>query len=146
MELGLSGKVALVIGGSCGIGRACAIALAREGADVVISYTSNEDAAKGAIAAIEQAGGKVSARRFDVGDAEACKEAVDAIAKEKGALHILVNNAGVSIDGLLMRFKDEDLAKIFQTNVFGSFYLARAASRHMMKSRWGRIVMMGSVV
>src|SRR5688572_15831754 len=120
MELGLSGKIALVTGGSRGIGRACAIALAREGADVVISYTSNEEAAKSTIATIEQGGGKASARRFDVGDADACKEAVDAIAKDKGGLHILVNNAGVAIDGLLMRFKDEDLQKIFQTNVFGS--------------------------
>jgi 3-oxoacyl-[acyl-carrier protein] reductase len=146
MELGLSGKIALVTGGSRGIGRAVAVALAREGADVVISYTSNEEAAKSTVAAIEQAGGKASARKFDVGDAEACKEAVDAIAKEKGGLHILVNNAGVSLDGLLMRYKDEDLKKIFETNVFGAFYLARAASRHMMKSKWGRVVMMGSVV
>jgi 3-oxoacyl-[acyl-carrier protein] reductase len=146
MDLGLSGKIALVTGGSRGIGRACAAALAREGADVVISYSSNEEAAKSAVSAIEQAGGKASARKFDVGDPEACKEAVDAIAKEKGGLHVLVNNAGVAIDGLLMRYKDDDLLKIFQTNVFGSFYLARAASRHMMKSKWGRIVMMGSVV
>jgi 3-oxoacyl-[acyl-carrier protein] reductase len=146
MDLGLSKKIALVTGGSRGIGRACAAALAAEGVDVVISYGSNEGAAKEAVAAIEQTGGKASARKFDVGDPEACKEAVDGIAKEKGGLHILVNNAGVAIDGLLMRYKDEDLLKIFQTNVFGSFYLARAASRHMMKSKWGRIVMMGSVV
>ena len=142
----ITARHALITGGSRGIGRACAAALAREGADVVISYSSNEEAAKAAIAAIEQAGGKASARKFDVGDPDACKEAVDAIAKEKGGLHVLVNNAGVAIDGLLMRYKDEDLLKIFQTNVFGSFYLARAASRHMMKSKWGRIVMMGSVV
>ena len=146
MDLGLSGKVALVTGGSRGIGRACAIALAKEGAQVVISYNSNEEAAQSTIASIQELGAQATARRFDVGDPEACKEAVDAIAKDKGGLHILVNNAGVAIDGLLMRFKDEDLVRIFQTNVFGSFYLARAASRHMMKSKWGRIVMMGSVV
>src|SRR5687768_7850086 len=116
MDLGLSGKIALVTGGSRGIGRACAVALAREGAYVVISYSSNEEAAKSAVSAIEQAGGKASARKFDVGDPEACKEAVDAIAKETGGLHVLVNNAGVAIDGLLMRYKDDDLLKIFQTN------------------------------
>ncbi len=146
MELGLSGKIALVTGGSRGIGRASAVALAREGAHVVISYTSNEEAAHATVHSIEQAGGKAWAKRFDVGDPEACKEAVEAIAKERGGLHILVNNAGVSLDGLLMRYKDEDLARIFQTNVFGAFYLARAASRPMMKAKWGRIVMMGSVV
>ncbi|MCK6548139.1 3-oxoacyl-[acyl-carrier-protein] reductase [Myxococcota bacterium] len=144
--MGLTGKIALVTGGSRGIGRAVAIALAREGCDVTISYTSNEEAAQATVAAIEAAGGKGSARRFDVADADACKEAVDAIVKDKGGLHILVNNAGVSLDGLLMRYKDEDLDRIFRTNVFGAFYLTRAASRAMMKQRWGRIIMMGSVV
>lgn len=146
MDMGLTGKIALVTGGSRGIGRAVAIALAREGCDVTISYTSNEEAAQATVAAIEAAGGKGSARRFDVADADACKEAVDAIVKDKGGLHILVNNAGVSLDGLLMRYKDEDLDRIFRTNVFGAFYLTRAASRAMMKQRWGRIIMMGSVV
>jgi 3-oxoacyl-[acyl-carrier protein] reductase len=146
MDLGLEGKIALVTGGSRGIGRAVAAALAREGADVTFSYTANEAAAQAAAAEIGAAGGKATAVRFDVGDAEAGKAAVDELVKAKGALHILVNNAGVSIDGLLMRYKDEDLARILRTNVEGPFYLARAASRHMMKAKWGRIVMMGSVV
>lgn len=146
MDLGLNGKIALVTGGSRGIGRACATALATEGADVVISYGSNEAAAQETVAAIEAAGGKASAKKFDVGDPAACKEAVDAIVKEKGGLHVLVNNAGIAVDGLLMRFKDEDLRRIFETNVFGAFYLARAATRPMMKAKWGRIIMMGSVV
>jgi 3-oxoacyl-[acyl-carrier protein] reductase len=146
MDLGLNGRVALVTGGSRGIGRACALALAKDGADVTISFTSNEAAANETVAAIVAAGGKASALRFDVASAEACKEAIETIAKDKGGLHILVNNAGVSIDGLLMRYKDDDLRKIFETNVFGAFYLARAASRPMMKAKWGRIVMMGSVV
>jgi 3-oxoacyl-[acyl-carrier protein] reductase len=146
MDLGLGGKIALVTGGSRGIGRASAIALAKEGADVVISYTQNDDAARSVVSAIEAAGGKASAKRFDVGDPAACREAVDAIAKEKGALHILVNSAGISVDGLLMRYKDEDLDRIFRTNVFGPFYLARAAARPMMKAKWGRVIMLGSVV
>ncbi len=146
MDLGLKDKIALVTGGSRGIGRSIAEGLAREGAKVCFTYTSNEAAAQETVAAIEAAGGKASAKKFDVGDAAAAKAAVDELVKEEGALHILVNNAGVSIDGLLMRYKDEDLARIFQTNVFGAFYLARAAARPMMKSRWGRIVMLGSVV
>lgn len=146
MDLGLSTKIALVTGGSRGIGRACALALARDGVDVTISYTSNEEAARATVEDIQRFGGKAAARKFDVADADAGQEAIEAIVKEKGALHILVNNAGVAIDGLLMRYKDEDLERIFRTNVFGAFYLARAAARPMMKARWGRIIMMGSVV
>jgi 3-oxoacyl-[acyl-carrier protein] reductase len=146
MELGLKGKVALVTGGSRGIGRATALALAKEGAFVAISYSSNEAAAQETIAAIEAAGSKGTALKFDVGDPSACQEAVDGLVKAQGSLHILVNNAGVAIDGLIMRFKDEDLQKVFATNVFGGYYLARAACRPMMKAKWGRIVMMGSVV
>jgi 3-oxoacyl-[acyl-carrier protein] reductase len=146
MDLELSGKIALVTGGSRGIGRACALQLAKEGADVTISYTANEDAAKSTVDAIQKAGGKATALRFDVADAEACRNAVDTVVKEKGNLHIVVANAGISIDGLLLRFKDEDFEKIFKTNVFGNFYLIKAASRPMMKAKWGRVILMGSVV
>ena len=146
MDLGLKGKIALVTGGSRGIGRACVEALAREGAHVTLSYASNAQAAEDTVAAVKAAGGQAEAVQFDVGNADACKEAVDKIVKTHGGLHILVNNAGISIDGLIMRFKDADLVKSFETNVFGSFYLARAAARPMMKARWGRVIMMGSVV
>ena len=146
MELGLKGKVALVTGGSRGIGRACVEALAAQGVTVVFSYASNAQAAQQTVAAVTAANGKAEAVQFDVGDADACKHAVDNIVKTHGALHILVNNAGISVDGLVMRFKDEDLTRSFQTNVFGPFFLARAAARPMMKARWGRIIMMGSVV
>lgn len=146
MDLGLQNKIALVTGGSRGIGRAIAVALARQGVDVTFSYSSNEAAAQETVAAIEAAGGQATAVRFDVGDPAAGKAAIDGIVKAKGALHILVNNAGISIDGLLMRYKDDDLERIFRTNVHGPFFLARAAARPMMKARWGRIVMLGSVV
>lgn len=146
MDLGLQNKIALVTGGSRGIGRAIAVALARQGVDVTFSYSSNEAAAQETVAAIEAVGGQATAVRFDVGDPAAGKAAIDAIVKAKGALHILVNNAGISIDGLLMRYKDDDLERIFRTNVHGPFFLARAAARPMMKARWGRIVMLGSVV
>ncbi len=146
MHTGLEGRIALVTGGSRGLGRATAIALANEGVDVTFTYGSNENAAAQTVATIEAAGGKATAIRFDVGDSAACKSAVTDLVKAKGALHILVNNAGVSIDGLLLRYKDEDLEKSFRTNVYGPFYLARAAARPMMKAKWGRIIMMGSVV
>ena len=146
MDLELKGKVALVTGGSRGIGRAIATALAREGADVTLTYGARADAAEETVSAIEAAGGSASAVGFDVKDPAACKAAVDDIAKTKGGLHILVNNAGVAIDNLLMRFKDEDLDTIFRTNVFGPFALSRAVTRPMMKSRWGRIINLGSVV
>jgi 3-oxoacyl-[acyl-carrier protein] reductase len=146
MDLGIEGKVALVTGGSRGIGRACVLALAREGADVVFTYAGNQAAAEETVAAAKGMGKEVEARRSDVSRPEAVKELMDGLGKSKGALHILVNNAGISIDGLLMRYKDEDLARIFATNVFGPFYLCRAAARLMMKAKFGRIIMMGSVV
>jgi 3-oxoacyl-[acyl-carrier protein] reductase len=146
MDLGLSGKVALVTGGSRGIGRAAALGLAKAGAKVAISYTNNEDAAQETVRAIEAAGGKGSLHRFDVGDSAAVREVIDGIVEQEGGLHILVANAGVAVDGLLLRYRDEDLDRIFRTNVFGAFYAARAAARAMMKARFGRIIMMGSVV
>lgn len=146
MDLELAGKIALVTGGSRGIGRACAIALAREGADVTITYASNEEAAKATVATIEQSGGKASAIKLDVADGAACKSAVESLVKQKGTLHVLVSNAGVAIDGLLLRFKEEDFDTIFKTNVYAAFHLAKAAAGPMMRAKWGRMIFMGSVV
>src|SRR5687768_5414451 len=103
MDLGLNGKIALVTGGSRGIGRASAIALGRAGATVAISYVSNEAAANETVAAIEAAGGKARALRFDVADAAAVKDAIEGLVKDLGALHILVASAGIAIDGLVLR-------------------------------------------
>src|SRR5687768_3285208 len=94
------GKVVLVTGGSRGIGRACAVAFAKRGATVVLSYAGNEAAAQEAVKLCEAAGSKAKAVRFDVADTGACSEQVDAIVKEFGRLDVLVNNAGVAIDGL----------------------------------------------
>ncbi|HEY0881086.1 MAG TPA: 3-oxoacyl-[acyl-carrier-protein] reductase [Archangium sp.] len=139
-------KVALVTGGSRGIGRAIALELGKRGAQVVLSYAGNEAAAAETVKAIVDAGGKAKAVRFDVADTEACSNAVEAIVKEFGALHVLVNNAGVAIDGLLMRFKDEDWDKTLDTNLKGAFALMRAVSRPMMKQRAGAIVNVSSIV
>lgn len=139
-------KVALVTGGSRGIGRAICVELGRRGAFVVLSYAGNEAAAVEAVKAVTDAGGKARAVRFDVADTAACSKAVEDVVKEHGHLDVLVNNAGVAIDGLVMRFKDEDWDKTLDTNLKGAFALIRAVSRPMMKQKGGAIVNVSSVV
>ncbi len=139
-------KVVLVTGGSRGIGRAIAVGFAKAGATVVFSYAGNEAAANETTQLITQAGGKAKAIRFDVADSKACADAVDGVVKELGKLDVLVNNAGVAVDGLVMRVKDEDWDKQLSTNLKGAFSLIRAASRPMMKARGGAIVNLTSVV
>jgi 3-oxoacyl-[acyl-carrier protein] reductase len=143
---GLQGKVALVTGGSRGIGRACAVALAKAGAKVVISYAGNEAAAQETLGLMQAAGVAGEAVKFDVSDAAACQAAVDGIVKAHGRLDVLVNNAGIAVDGLIMRFKDEDWDRTLDTNLKGAFALIRAASRPMMKQRGGAIVNVSSIV
>lgn len=139
-------KVVLLTGGSRGIGRACAVAFAKAGATVVFSYAGNEAAANETVALCSKAGGKAKAIRFDVADTRACADAVDSVVKEFGKIDVLVNNAGVAVDGLVMRVKDEDWDKQLDTNLKGAFALIRAASRPMMKARGGAIVNLTSVV
>ncbi|MBJ6765110.1 3-oxoacyl-[acyl-carrier-protein] reductase [Myxococcaceae bacterium JPH2] len=144
---GFKDKVVLVTGGSRGIGRACALAFAKAGAaTVVISYVGNEAAAQETVALLQKEGAKAEAVRFDVADATACGSAVDSIIKAHGRLDVLVNNAGVAVDGLVMRVKDEDWDKQLDTNLKGAFALIRAASRPMMKQRGGAIINLTSVV
>jgi 3-oxoacyl-[acyl-carrier protein] reductase len=142
----LSGKVALVTGGSRGIGRAAAEALAKCGAHVVVNYVSNEAAARDTAQAIEQAGGKVELAQFDVANGEVAEKAIAEVAKRLGRLDILVASAGVAVDGLLLRLKDEDFDRILAVNVKGSLACARAAIRTMMRAKTGRIVFLSSVV
>jgi 3-oxoacyl-[acyl-carrier protein] reductase len=142
----VDGRVALVTGGSRGIGRACCEALAEQGATVVVNYVNGEAAAREVAAGVESRGGKADVVRFDVADTAAVDAAVDDVTKRHGKIDILIANAGISIDGLLLRLKDQDLEKLWATNVRGSIACARAASRTMMRARWGRIVFMSSVV
>jgi NAD(P)-dependent dehydrogenase (short-subunit alcohol dehydrogenase family) len=142
----LSGKVALVTGGSRGIGRAASEALAKQGAHVVINYVSNESAARETAQAIEQAGGKAELLQFDVANGEAAEKAITEVAKRLGRLDILVASAGIAIDGLLLRLKDDDFDRILSVNVKGSVACARAAIRTMMRAKTGRIVFVSSVV
>jgi 3-oxoacyl-[acyl-carrier protein] reductase len=139
-------KVVLVTGGSRGIGRSIALAFARQGATVVISYAGNEAAAQETLGLIQAAGAKGEAVRFDVADSAACASALDNLLKTHGRLDVLVNNAGVAVDGLVMRVKDEDWDKQLDTNLKGAFALIRAASRPMMKQRGGAIINLTSVV
>ena len=143
----LSGRVALVTGGSRGIGRAIAIALGRRGAKVVVNYASREDAARETAAAVEAAGGQAAISAFDVASSAAVTDAIKAIGKDHGGLDILVNNAGVAVNGLLMRYSDEQWQKTLGTNLAGAFYCTRAASTFLLKAKSaGRIINITSVV
>jgi 3-oxoacyl-[acyl-carrier protein] reductase len=142
----LDGRIALVTGGSRGIGRACCEILAAQGATVVVNYVKGEAAAREVAEAVHAAGGKADVAGFDVADPAAVDAAIDAIVKQHGKLDILIANAGIAIDGLLLRLKDEDLDRLWATNVRGAIACARAASRSMMRARWGRMVFVSSVV
>jgi 3-oxoacyl-[acyl-carrier protein] reductase len=141
------GKTVLVTGASRGIGRAIAIAFARGGANVALNYAGNEAAANEALALVQQAGAaKAKLWRFDVADPAACSAAVEQIVAELGGLHVLVNNAGIALDNLVMRLKDEDWSRQLAVNLTGTFNLIRAATRPMMKAKGGAIVNVSSVV
>lgn len=142
----LSGKVAIVTGGSRGIGRATAELLAARGAHVVFSYVSGEEAARQTAEAIQKAGGKAEAARCDASNFAETEAFVESTAKRLGRLDILVANAGISLDGLLLRVKEEDLDRTFAVNVKGAIASARAALKPMMRAKGGRIVFVSSVV
>lgn len=142
----LAGQVALVTGGSRGIGRAIACHLAARGAKVGVNYVSNADAASATIATITAAGGVAFAAPFDVGDAAAVKTAVDDLVDHQGRIDIVVNNAGVTADQLVLRLKEDDWQRVLRTNLSGAFHCAKAALRSMVRQRYGRIVSVTSVV
>jgi 3-oxoacyl-[acyl-carrier protein] reductase len=147
IDKALQGRVALVTGGSRGIGRAIALALGQRGAKVIINYAAREDAAREAALAIEAAGGQAAIARFDVANPAAVSDAIKAIGKDHGGLDILVNNAGVAINGLVMRFSDEQWQKTLATNLGGAFHCTRAASTLLLKAKAaGRIINITSVV
>ncbi len=133
----MEGKTALVTGGSRGIGRAIAVELARAGADVTLTYRSGKDEA---VKAAEEAGCR--AVEADVSDPEEAKALID----DAGELDVLVNNAGITRDGLLARMSDEDWRVVLETNLNGTFHTCRAVVRGMMKRRAGSIVNVSSIV
>ncbi len=142
----LDGKVAIVTGGSRGIGRACSEALAEQGATVVVNYVRGEAAANEVVEGIVARGGKAEAAAFDVADTKATEAAIEAIAKRHGRLDVLVANAGIAIDGLLLRLKDEDVTRLFDVNVKGTLACAKAATKVMMRAKTGRIIVVSSVI
>ncbi|MEX1022209.1 MAG: 3-oxoacyl-ACP reductase FabG [Dehalococcoidia bacterium] len=141
----LDGQVAVVTGGSRGIGRATAIALAAEGADVVINYTSNEDAAKSAAAECEQHGVKTLVVQADVSSAEEAQRLVKAAEEAFGKVDILINNAGINRDKTIARMAVEDWDKVIQTDLSSAFYCTNAAVGGMRERKHGRIVNISSI-
>jgi 3-oxoacyl-[acyl-carrier protein] reductase len=141
----LAGRIALVTGASQGIGRACALELARAGATVALAARNEAKLAEVA-AEIEAAGGHAAAFALDVASEESIKNGAKAVLDRFGKVEILVNNAGITRDDLMMRMKRADCDDVLSTNLTGTFLLTQALLRQMMKNRWGRIVNITSVV
>ncbi len=141
----LSGKSAVVTGGSRGIGRAIALRLAAQGADVAFSYRGNEDAAAATKAEIEALGRRALAFQADVTDPEAADALIKGALEAFGKVDILVNNAGITRDDLIMRMSLDAWRSVLETNLFGAFYTLKAVTRPMLKARSGRIINITSV-
>jgi 3-oxoacyl-[acyl-carrier protein] reductase len=142
----LTGKVAVVTGGSRGIGRSIALNLAKEGAKVVIFYAGNHGAAEETVSAITDRGTEGAAFQVDVADSEQVDHAMKQVVKQFGRVDILVNNAGITRDNLLMRIKEDDWDQVVDTNLKGVFLCCKFVIRPMMKQRGGRIINISSVV
>ncbi len=140
------GRVAIVTGGGRGLGRAIALRLAREGANVVVSYRSNDEAARETAEAVREAGAKCELVKGDVASPEDVKALFGAASETFGRLDILVNNAGITRDNIMMRMKDDEFDDVISTNLKGTYLCTRAALRPMVRARWGRIVNVSSVV
>lgn len=142
----MSGRVAVVTGGSRGLGRACAVALANAGWTVAIGYRSSEADAKETLDALEAAGRPGLAVFMDITDESGVQEAFRRVSEETGGVTGLVNNAGFSQDGLLVKYPMDTYDRVMETNVRGAFLCTQAALRGMLRARWGRIVNMSSAV
>ena len=143
--ISLDGRVAMVTGASQGIGRACAVALARAGAQVALAARNSAKLAEVA-AEIEAAGGKAMPFEMDLASEDSIKAVAKAVVAQYGKLEILVNNGGITRDNLMLRMKLADWNAVLQTNLTGAFLLTQAASSSMLKARWGRIINISSVV
>jgi 3-oxoacyl-[acyl-carrier protein] reductase len=141
----LSDRAALVTGGSRGIGRAVVMRLAGQGADIVFSYRGNEEAATSCVAEIEALGRKALAVQADVTDPAAAEALVAAAVEALGKVDIVVNNAGITRDDLIMRMGVDTWREVLETNLFGAFYVTKAVMRPMLRARYGRIINMTSV-
>jgi len=141
----LTGKSAVVTGGSRGIGRAIVLRLAQQGADVCFSFRGNAEAAAEVVAAVQKLGRKALSVQGDASDPASADQLVKAALDEFGKVDILVNNAGITRDDLIMRMSPDDFRDVLETNLFGAFYAIKAVTRPMLKARSGRIVNITSV-
>lgn len=138
-------RTALVTGGSRGIGKACALRLARDGYNVYITYVSKPDQARETCSEIENLGAQASAFELDVGDQESISQFFGTEIKDRVNLQVLVNNAGLTQDGLLVRMKPEQWENVIRVNLTGSFICLQQAAKLMMRNRYGRIINLSSV-
>jgi 3-oxoacyl-[acyl-carrier protein] reductase len=138
-------RVALVTGGSRGIGRAIALGLAADGCRVVINYATSEEAATAVVEEIRSGGGEAIAIQADVSNEEAVTDLIGKIGATMGPVEVLVNNAGVTRDGLLARMGSDDWDRVMEVNLRSVFLCTKAVMRGMLKNRWGRIISIGSV-
>lgn len=141
----LNGKIALVTGGSRGIGRQIAVTLAGYGAVVIVNYNGSRAKAEEVVEEIEKAGGKAEAIQCNVAEFDQAKELIDRVVKTCGRLDILVNNAGITRDNLIMKMSEDDFDAVVSTNLKGAFNCIKHVSRQMLKQRSGRIINISSV-
>jgi 3-oxoacyl-[acyl-carrier protein] reductase len=139
-------KVALVTGASRGIGRAIAVKLAENGAIVVVNFSGNQQAAKETADMIKAKGGTAYMKKADVSNTEECKQMIDEIVKELGRIDVLINNAGITKDNLILRMSEEDFDSVISVNLKGTFNCIKFASKYMMKNKSGNILNISSVV
>lgn len=142
----MSEKLALVTGGSRGIGKACAIELAKSGYDVVINYAGNVEAANSTVEEIKALGVECEAFKFDISNQEQVEENIKAIIEKYGRIDVLVNNAGITRDGLFMRMSKDNWEAVINTNLNGAFYVTNPVAKLMIKQRTGVIVNLSSIV
>ena len=139
-------RVALVTGGSRGIGRAISLGFAMQGATVATGYSSNKDAAEAFREELSEHGSEASIHQGNVGSAEDCRRVIDEVIEQHGRLDILINNAGITIDKTALKLTDEDWYKVLAVNLSGAFFMSQAALRHMGERGTGRIVNISSVI
>jgi len=142
----LEGQIALVTGASRGIGKAIAISLAKEGAEVIINYSSSLENANKVVSEIHDLGGTAYPLQADISNENSVNELIKTVLDKNKKIDVLVNNAGITKDGLLMRMKTDDWQKVLDLNLSGVFYCTRAVSRQMLKQKKGRIINITSVV